>query len=205
VGANVGFYTIVGARMVGAGGTVASFEPLHSNRELIAHNVRANGLSNVTCLPYAIGEHDGEQKFMLSEAHSHGMLAGQGHAPMKFVGEVPVEVRNLSGLVSRGALKPPQVIKMDVEGGEAAVLRGANEVIAKYRPILVIELHDTTTAVLRELESQSYHTSLFGSKLPARSAKGNLHIVALPSERTDRDFLLARFQSSSFPRCDRCR
>ena len=204
IGANVGFYTILGARIVGAGGTVASFEPLQHNRELVEHNVRANGFSNVQCLPYAVGEYDGVEKFMLSEGHSWGMLAGQGHTPMKFAGEIVVGVRNLSGLVNSGDLKPPHVIKMDVEGGEAAVLRGAIEVIATYRPILFIELHDTTTAVLSELERQGYHTSLFGSTMPVKAVEGNLHIAAVPSEQADRDFLLSRLQSSSFPRCGRC-
>lgn len=204
VGANVGLYTLVGARIVGASGSVVSFEPLEVNRKLVEHNVRVNGFSNVHCLPYAVGQHDGEGKFMLSDTHSWGMLAGQGHVPVKFAGEILVDVRNLDGLINKLGLRPPDVIKIDVEGGETAVFRGAREIIAKYRPTLLVELHDTTAAVLEELGRQSYSSSLLGSSLPVGNVGGNIHIVAVPAEHPDRVAFIRRIQDSSFPRCERC-
>jgi FkbM family methyltransferase len=204
IGANVGFYTIMAARLVGPTGAVASFEPLTSNLDIVARNIRANGFSNVTCVRYAIGEADGKGRFILSAQHSWGMLSNGGRRPGLCTGEIAVEVRRLDSLFGQQGLKPPDVIKMDIEGGEAPALAGAVHLLQEFRPILLIELHDTTTAVMRELDRSGYQTSLLGTALPVANVEGNVHMVAVPAELPGGCALIERLQDPLFPRCERC-
>lgn len=70
--------------------------------------------------------------------------------------------------------------------------------------MLVIELHDTSAAVMRELNRHGYEACLFGSRVPIEHVSGNVHAAAVPSERANCGELLERFRNPGFPRCERC-
>jgi FkbM family methyltransferase len=205
VGANFGLFSLVAARIVGPYGTVVSFEPLPENSRLVEHNASLNNFGNIQCLRTALAADDGEGLFLVSAEPSWGMLAGGRHRPDQCLGEVTVEVRRLDGLIAEGRILPPHVVKRDIEGGEVAALAGAEKLLKAWRPILVIELHETAEAVARLLGRHGYEGSLFGSRVPVERASGNVHAVAIPSERENCGELLERFRAPGFPRCDRCR
>jgi FkbM family methyltransferase len=205
IGANLGIYTIMAARLVGPLGDVVSFEPVPRNLDIVQHNSRANRFSNVTVLPYALGATDGRARFLVSARHDWGMLSNSEQRPNAYTGEITVDVRGLDSLLDRHELKPPEVAKMDIEGGEVAALAGADNLLATHRPILVIELHETAEAVAGVLARHDYKCSLFGSRVPMEQVSGNFHAVAIPSERENCLKLLEHFRDPGFPRCDRCR
>lgn len=205
VGANLGVYSLLAARIVGSNGSVVAFEPLPENSRLLEHNANLNNFTNIRCMGVAVGAEDGEAEFLVSADPSWGMIRDVArHRPADSVGELTVRVGRLDSLMRQHKLPLPHVVKMDIEGGEVAALVGANRMLAKQRPILVIELHATAVPVMRILAHHDYSVSLFGGGAPVERADGNCHAVAIPREHQDCDSLLQRFQSPDFPRCERC-
>ncbi|MGH8012563.1 MAG: FkbM family methyltransferase, partial [Candidatus Binataceae bacterium] len=64
IGANVGFFSVIGARLVGGDGRVIAFEPLSTNAEMIERNAAANEFLNIGVMRFALGRHDGKARFM---------------------------------------------------------------------------------------------------------------------------------------------
>lgn len=133
VGAAVGFYTLLASRLVGASGRVVAFEPLPRNLAFLTRHVELNGAENVGVRAEAVGAHDGTAAFRLAEAAQMGRLSEGG--------EVEVTVARLDTLVLGGELPEPDVVKIDVEGAESAVLEGACEVLERSAPELIVALH----------------------------------------------------------------
>jgi FkbM family methyltransferase len=191
IGANVGYYTLIGARLVGPAGRVIAFEPAPQNLARLRHNVALNHLGNVAVRVEALGDADGAASFALAADPTQNKLAAQTKASDRIVGRVGVNVRRLDGLIEAEKLPLPDFIKMDIEGGEVKALIGARETLRQSRPALVIELHDTArevTSLLGELGYRIY-------TLMPRRELGALHIVALPKERADLRGRIAEFSA----------
>jgi FkbM family methyltransferase len=204
VGACFGFLSMVAARMVGPAGMVVGFEPVAGNRTVFERNAEVNGLSNLKLLPQALCDYDGEMQFWLTENPFVGSLENLANEPPQAQGKVTVEANRMDTVFREAALPPPDLIKIDVEGAEASVLRGGEQTINRFRPVLLIELHGSSEPVVNELRRLGYVASLFGSSRGVEGAHGNIHIVALPQEREDCAAMLRIFGDHNFPRCDRC-
>jgi FkbM family methyltransferase len=151
VGANVGFYTLLGSRLVGPEGRVVSLEPLPANLGSLRDHVRMNSASNVEVIAAAAGRAGGRLRFAPAASRSMGRLDESGG--------LEVDVVSLDELVSAGRLPPPHVIKMDIEGGEVAALEGASELLAAHHPTLLLathgwQKHQESCALLRSLNYQ---------------------------------------------------
>jgi len=134
LGANVGFYTLLGARLAGDSGAVYSFEPLPRNLGFLRKHVAMNRLRNCFVIDAAVGNFDGEMRLESSEAPTTAHLSEGG--------KVVVRVVSLDALVERGEIEPPNVMKIDVERSEVKVLQGAASTIEKYRPRILLATHD---------------------------------------------------------------
>jgi FkbM family methyltransferase len=145
VGANVGFLTLVGATLVGPAGAVCAFEPDLANAHLVRENALRNGLSQVLVVARAVGAATGAAQLQLADYAGGHALVGSGEPP-DLRGLVPVEAVSLDDFVAQPGVRPPDVVKVDVEGGEAAVLDGMAAVLATTRPVLLIELDDADEA-----------------------------------------------------------
>lgn len=115
IGAHKGYITLAAAQRVGPSGRVYSFEPAPPNLRFLERHIAWNHLDNVEIKPYAVSATDGTGRFG-GRGSSVTFKLGQG----KF----DVEVRSIASLIKEG-LKSPTVIKIDVEGNESEVLRGA--------------------------------------------------------------------------------
>jgi len=133
-------------------GKVFSFEPSKENLWFLRKHVAWNSLDNVTVLPFALGAADGRSAF-------GGEGTGSGHLGGK---RMPVLVRTVDSLLASGECAPPNLIKLDVEGAEADVLRGSCQMLATRRSTLVIAthgdpIHDECLQILRDLHYGAYH------------------------------------------------
>jgi FkbM family methyltransferase len=180
IGANVGFFTVLAARLVGPYGKVVAFEPVSANTDLVRHNAQLNGFRQVLVRNEALGGADCKALFQISRYDTLGKLEGVGGDAFEKTGEIEVSLRRLDGLAHDGALPPPDLMKIDVEGAEAELLDGASEVIAKSRPILLIELHGTHQAVGERLRNFGYQSIMLDSA----------HLIAMSTARQD---LVAKF------------
>ncbi len=185
VGANVGFFAMIAARLVGPSGHVVCFEPLPENARQIEYNARLNGFANIAVRREALGDSNRTEIFNTSTEPTWGMLSTVGKLPVQANGQISVEVRTLDSVCSDGGLPRPDVIQMDVEGAEAEALRGASAMLTSARPLLVIELHQTNAAVAAILDRLGYTYAVLGSSQPVLDVTWDANIVAIPQERLD--------------------
>jgi FkbM family methyltransferase len=134
VGANIGAHTVGLARLVGSQGRVLAFEPQRLVFQTLCANVALNSLENVDCYWAAVGSQEGfvtvpdlspRQELNFGGVTLLGAQSGQR-----------VSCVTLDRFIS---LPKVSVIKIDVEGMEADVLRGSEQLLKKFKPILYVE------------------------------------------------------------------
>jgi len=132
LGANAGFYTLVMSRLVGRHGRVIAFEPDSGNVSLLRGHVTLNKLENVSIVQAAV-----------SEAASLLGFSSTGGATARLDqnNNYLVPTLSLDATLDNGQLPEPDIIKMDVEGAESLVLRGAKNLIARRKCIWLVALH----------------------------------------------------------------
>lgn len=185
VGANVGFFAVIAARLLGPSGRVVCFEPLPSNARQIEYNARLNGFANVAVRCEALGGSNRSDVFNTSNEPTWGMLSTVGKLPVQASGQIQVAVRTLDSLCVPGGLPLPDVVQVDIEGAEAEFLEGALETLQASRPVLIIELHSTNRAVTALLDRVGYVYAVLGSSMPVQDVPYDANIVAIPQERHD--------------------
>ena len=174
IGANAGFFVLVGARLVGTSGRCIAFEPLPQNDASIREQIELNSLYSCSVVSEAISDRIGSAFLsyaMTGLATSHLGPSRKGERPL------PVKVTTLDGACAR--FGRPDFIKMDIEGAEAQALKCASHTLRKLRPGWLIELHGS------ECER-----TVKGLLQEARYAFFDLHGVALnPSQVLPNHFI----------------
>ncbi len=136
VGANLGYFTLLLADLVGPQGQVVAFEPLSVNYTLLRRSVAVNGFADrVTCRPEALSDEDGEGRIVVNPDNYGGgsILAAPG------AHTISEQVKLMRSGAALGDFRP-DFIKMDVEGAEEKVMAGMSDLLAAQRRIaLVIE------------------------------------------------------------------
>jgi FkbM family methyltransferase len=135
VGANIGFYSVLAAKLVGAAGRVYALEPSASIRRRLDENLKLNHIANVTCYPYAAWYESGRSVLKLMDGNRGG--SGLGATDNSTLCE-EVEMRRLDDLIPREAWPAIRLMKVDVEGAEMAALRGAEQLLDAARDLTVI-------------------------------------------------------------------
>ena len=179
VGANVGFFALAGARLVGPAGAVYAFEPVPENAAAIRASAELNGLANVEVVAKAVGRATGRDRLLLVEDLSWSHLESRGLHPLA-TGTLEIETVAIDDLVADGRLRPPQLVKIDVEGAEIDVLEGMRKTMEEHRPAIVCELHDTAAAFIETMEALGYATSNLEAKQSLLDAPPSVHALAVP-------------------------
>lgn len=133
VGANAGFYTLALSRLVGGSGRVFAFEPLAENAANILNHIRLNHCGNTILYQVAVSDKNGLAAFLVEQCNSSGRLGGAGAYRVPTV--------TLDALLETEGLPVPDIVKMDVEGAESAVLEGAPTLLGMRKTAWVIALH----------------------------------------------------------------
>jgi methyltransferase, FkbM family len=150
VGANVGFYTLLAARCVGAEGRVIAVEPNPRNVRFLQRHIALNEQSQVRIIAAAAGSSDGVAKFAVDEHAEMGRLAAHGTET--------VAVRALDSLAVELGLGRVRMMKIDVEGAELHVLRGASVILERDKPFIFLATHgaQVTSDCLDFLSARGY-------------------------------------------------
>jgi FkbM family methyltransferase len=138
IGAQSGFYSLLLSRLVGPEGMVFAFEPLPANFRILEENLRLNSIQNVTTRREAVSDFSGDISFDFP--HDEVSLIAGPLLESDDVGTFRVPAISLDDFVHQTG-QPIQFIKMDVEGAETAVLRGAVQTLRSFHPSMVVELH----------------------------------------------------------------
>lgn len=145
VGSFHGIYALVAAKRLGHQGQVVAFEPSPAERRRLELHLRMNGFRSVRVEPCALGSASSKSEFF---AVVRGDMTRGGLRPPASpdaVKPLAVEVVSLDQYVLNRSMDRIDVMKLDVEGGELDVFRGATRVLTEMRPMIICEVLDLAT------------------------------------------------------------
>jgi FkbM family methyltransferase len=185
IGAHMGRYTIIGSKRVGAQGKVVAIEAHPSNFEMLNRNIKLNQLTNVIPLNYAVFSKETKIKLYLPDEESgytmhHSIMSNYIFTKYKDKTEdkfVEVSANTLDYFLQLEGITDVNWIKIDVEGAEFEVLKGAHNVLSNSKNIsLLIEVHgkDTYEPIIESLRSYNFKIDF-----EKTYENGEKHIIAL--------------------------
>lgn len=211
IGAHHGLYTLLASERVGRRGRVIAFEP--SPRERLAKHARVNRCRNVEIEPCALNDKSGEADFFLVEGFRDWGNSLRPPAVPEPTRWVRVPLRRLDDVLAARGIAQVDLIKLDAEGGELAVLQGASRLLQTApRPAILAELEDIRTRswgypardIVQLFARWNYRwfaLSEAGTPFPASPDEESYdaNLVALPGERAEEfQRLLAESPDPSF-------
>jgi FkbM family methyltransferase len=189
IGAHMGRYTIISSKRVGANGKVVAIEADPSNFEMLNSNIKLNQLTNVIPLNYAVHSKETKVKLYLPSGESgftkyNTIMPNWINAQEKFV---EVNANTLDYLLQLNEIRQEEVnwIKIDVEGAEFEVLKGATNVLSKSKDIAILmELHGPPHVYRPKVEE---FANLYNFKIEFEKSyeeNGSMHIIMQKSAST---------------------
>lgn len=148
VGAHHGFYTILAARRVGMSGRVIAFEPSPTEYRKLMQHLKLNRLSSrVWVFPYALSSEEGEATLFVSMGRRNsGLNSLRSLERIQSGGNIIVQTMTLDNFAKIYGINKIDFVKVDAEGAELEVLKGAKGIIrSKPRPVIMSEIQDSTT------------------------------------------------------------
>ena len=135
VGANIGYYTLIFAQLVGSSGKVFAFEPEPKNFEILKKNIEINNYQNIVAEQKIVSDKSGIVKLFIAEHGIVGHRINQEKSSQKFI---EVESIILDNYIKKLNLDNKiNFIKIDVEGSEPKVLEGTKEIIQKSNQLKI--------------------------------------------------------------------
>ena len=145
VGANTGLWALGAARRVGAKGAVHAFEPVPDNFARLTRNLLLNGFTNVTCQKLALSDTCGRTVFYAAKDDNSGL--GSLTQSENAARPIEIEMTTIDSYCETHAITRVNLMKVDVEGAELLVFRGAQRLLASNEaPIIMFETDEILTA-----------------------------------------------------------
>jgi FkbM family methyltransferase len=142
MGANEGFFSVMGAKLCGPHGRVVAVEPQNRMIPVIRENLRLNGLNNVTIVNAAVSDREGAGTIHLFPEVNTG-ASGMTHAPRYHVPSQTVAERTLTQILDDENLALVDLMKVDIEGSEWEMINGSLEAFSTHRiRSMVMEIHN---------------------------------------------------------------
>jgi FkbM family methyltransferase len=184
VGANLGYFTLLMASLVGKSGRVYAFEPNPRLHAMLAANIALNpGLDDgrLNAVPAAVGAQTGRMQFFCPVPGHEGVggLKNTERAPLDRV--VDVDVTTLDEFVAKEQILRIDFIKLDIEGGELGFFKGAEKTLKTMRPVILYEACDKNTAAYG-YKADELHTFLKTLGYEISLAGSDENFIAAPKE-----------------------
>jgi FkbM family methyltransferase len=187
VGANIGYISLMLARLAGEQGRVFAFEALPENVKRVQANLQLNNLDGrVTVVAVAVVGESGPVHFLVGPSNGMGKAEGSaGRQEITYAETITVEGISLDEFVFQKGNLPPQLIKIDIEGGEVLALPGMQRVLEEYHPLILMELHgpEAARAAWTVFQAAQYRVCRMQAGFPAVTGLEELdwkaYIVAL--------------------------
>lgn len=207
IGANIGYYALLEARLVGSEGTVYAIEPVPENYELLCKNIELNGYTNIKPYLLAIGDRNGTETLHLTKQSNCGVILGDIPRSARFkrrmeaIGTgatIDVEIISLDEFVEREGIDP-DFIRMDVEGYEIAIIEGMKKILSESRNLRIeMELHyghygdpKVITQALQKIFAAGFYQKYFVVNLGNRIVT-DAHVLHAPHYRAAPHVLLEK-------------
>jgi FkbM family methyltransferase len=189
IGANIGFIALLLAQTVGRKGQVVAFEALPENLDRLRDNLSLNDVdSNVQVEPLAVTGHQGPVQFHVGPSGGTGKVEGStGRENLSYSESITVQGVSLDEYILERGGPPPDVVKIDIEGGEVLALPGMSRILTQLRPLVFLELHgyDAAEVAWSVLGSANYRICSMTEGYPEIARLNDVnwkeYIVAKPS------------------------
>ncbi len=136
LGAHWGYFSLIASNMVGPTGKVYSFEPLPTNYSRLEKNIRINDINNIEAFNNAVSSNVGTVAFSnQKDSFANNYIKASDDT-------IQVVTTSLDQFVYLEGHRPPDFIKIDVEGAELDVLKGAKKILSEVRPLLHLSTHE---------------------------------------------------------------
>jgi FkbM family methyltransferase len=146
IGAHHGFYSLLASRKVGPNGRVISFEPSPRERKRLTRHIKVNLCRNVSVEGLALGRCTSQAELFVVEGMQTGFNSLRPPDVTAACRKVLVPVLGLDEYLDQHGIHRVDFIKLDVEGGEIEVLRGAADLLRRQpRPIILCEVEEVRT------------------------------------------------------------
>ena len=124
-----------------------AFEPLEEAANTLKTNLSLNAISNVSVHPFALSDFSGQATLQMPEMGAWG-LATIGPYPLRFAptGTRPVDCIDLDSFVIANSIEKVDFMKLDTEGSELFILRGAKNLILRDHPVILMEYNESSMA-----------------------------------------------------------
>lgn len=189
VGANIGYISLLAARLVGQSGRIFAFEALPANIDRLKENLAANSwASQAQVIHAAVTDSMGQATFLVHPSGAMGKTVESTGRQADYSQRIQVPSISLDHFVFEQGNPHPQLVKMDIEGGEGLALLGMARILQKIRPLLLIELHGQQAAqqVWENLRRHGYsmHRMQKGYEQIAdvQALDWKAYVVAIPQE-----------------------
>jgi FkbM family methyltransferase len=216
IGAHHGYYTLLASRKVGPTGLVLAIEPSPRERKKLLLHLRINRCKNVQLESRALGDAEGTAELYLVRGSETGCNSLRAPNVAQDTERLSVPVERLDRVLQDHGIERVDLIKLDVEGAELSILRGAQQLLSKSsRPVILTEVQEIRTRpwgypaseIVRYLSSANYHWfrplpngSL--ERLDASLDEYDGNFIAIPEERVPALSSLMADSSSSLGAAD---
>lgn len=171
VGANIGYISLQLARLTGDRGRVFAFEALPENLERLKRSLDLNSMSDqVEALHFAVLDADRPVSFWVAPSGGMGKAEGSaGRQDVSYREVIEVPGISLDEFVYSRGKTAPDLVKMDIEGGEALALPGMRRLLAEARPVMLMELHgpESARAAWQALSDANYRICRMQAGFPS--------------------------------------
>jgi FkbM family methyltransferase len=188
VGANYGIYTLVASKLTGDSGRAIAFEPTMLSYSELLKNISLNNFKNVLAFRAAVSEKAGTGWLYYGTDPVSNSL---GRDPRLEGGGEQVILETLDDVLRKTSIDHVDVIKIDAEGAEELVLRGASNLLASMRPVIIYEVNpmaslllglsgEGPTRMLGRLGYEFFVHGQHGTSCPDQPTPGYYNVVAIP-------------------------
>ncbi len=142
IGAHIGLFSVVAAKIAGEYGKIFSFEPAPTTVPVLNQTIRINELGNmINPVNQAMGKEVGKITFYISEGEADNSNSLVAYKQDRKLNGVEVEVNTIDNFVMSKKLSKVNFIKIDVEGAEYDAICGGMQVLKKYKPNVILAIH----------------------------------------------------------------
>lgn len=170
IGANVGYVSLMFGKSVGKMGNVYSFEALPENQDRLKANLRLNeDQSSFHPISLAVADKTGKVDFLVHNSDDMGKITGSSGRDETYLESITIDAISIDDFVFKNGNPAPDLIKVDIEGGEIFAIPGMVKVLTQHRPTMVVELHGPKCAEVawKHLTESNYSIHQLEKGFPA--------------------------------------
>ncbi len=155
VGANIGFFSLISSKLSGPKGIVFAFEPVPENYRYLIKNKQLNKMQNIHPVKKAVAEKSGIDIFSREPTFAMGHIQEESKVTSS---KIIVSTVSIDDFIFNQKHIEPDLIKMDIEGGELQAIMGARRTLREICPVFILEIHgpEKSKIVGKELKNAGY-------------------------------------------------